>query len=82
MMIVFFHAARLALVVFDPLFSSRPLAEAYRKAPGRLILDHHCYTFSSVVFYTGVNPRLLNGKFNNLEYGAASPDAPPAFLSS
>jgi len=28
MMILFFHAARLALVVFDPYMSSRPLAEA------------------------------------------------------
>jgi 4-amino-4-deoxy-L-arabinose transferase-like glycosyltransferase len=82
MMVLFFHAARLALVVFDPFLSSRPLAEAYRKAPpGKLILDHHYYTFSSVVFYTGVDPLLLNGKFNNLEYGAAAPDAPPVFLS-
>lgn len=82
MMILFFHAARLALVVFDPFLSSRPLAEAYRKAPpGKLILDHHYYTFSSVVFYTGVDPLLLNGKFNNLEYGAAATDAPPVFLT-
>jgi 4-amino-4-deoxy-L-arabinose transferase-like glycosyltransferase len=82
MMILFFHAARFALVVFDPFLSSRPLAEAYRAAPaGQLILDHHYYTFSSVVFYTGVDPLLLNGKFNNLEYGAAAPDAPPVFLN-
>jgi hypothetical protein len=74
--------AILALVVFDPFLSSRPLAEASRKAPpGQLILDHHRYTFSSVVFYTGVNPLLLNGQFNNLEYGAAAPDAPPVFLN-
>jgi len=80
MMILFFHAARLALVAFDPFLSSRPLAEAYRKAPpGTLILDHHYYTFSSVVFYTGVNPLLLNGKFHNLEYGAAAPGAPAVF---
>ena len=82
MMILFFHAARFALLVFDPFLSSRPLAEAYRAAPaGQLILDHHYYTFSSVVFYTGVDPLLLNGKFNNLEYGAAAPDAPPVFLN-
>jgi len=82
MMILFFHAARLALVVFDPFLSSRPLAKAYGEAPpGKLILDHHYYTFSSVVFYTGVDPLLLNGKFNNLEYGAAAPDAPPVFLT-
>jgi 4-amino-4-deoxy-L-arabinose transferase-like glycosyltransferase len=82
MMILFFHAARLALVVFDPFLSSRPLATAYLKsAPGKLIIDHHYYTFSSVIFYSGVDPLLLNGKFNNLEYGAAAPDVPPVFLN-
>jgi 4-amino-4-deoxy-L-arabinose transferase-like glycosyltransferase len=82
MMIFFFHAARLALVVFDPFLSSRPISEAYRKAPpGKLILDHHYYTLSSVVFYTDIEPLLLNGKFQNLEYGAAAPGAPPVFLT-
>jgi 4-amino-4-deoxy-L-arabinose transferase-like glycosyltransferase len=82
MMLLFFHAARLALIVFDPFLSSRPLAEAYmRAAPGKLILDRHYYTYSSVPFYSGVHPLLLNGKFQNLEYGAAAPDAPEVFLS-
>jgi hypothetical protein len=82
MMVTFFHAARLALVVFDPYLSSRPLANAYLAAPpGKLIIDHHYYTFSSVIFYTGQDPLLLNGKFNNLEYGAAAPGAPSVFLS-
>ena len=82
MMATFFHAARLALVVFDPYLSSRPLANAYLAAPpGKLIIDHHYYTFSSVIFYTGQDPLLLNGKFNNLEYGAAAPGAPAVFLS-
>ena len=81
-MILFFHAARLALVVFDPYLSSRPLAEAFRSAPpGKLIVDHHYYYFSSVIFYTGQDPLLLNGKFNNLEYGAAAPGAPAVFLN-
>ncbi len=82
MMVVFFHAARLALVVFDPYLSSRPLANAYLSAPpGKLIVDHHYYTFSSVIFYTDQDPLLLNGKFNNLEYGGAAPGAPPVFLN-
>lgn len=82
MMVLFFHAARLALVVFDPYLSSRPLAEALRSAPpGKLIVDRHYYYFSSVIFYTGQDPLLLNGKFNNLEYGAAAPGAPAVFLS-
>ena len=81
MMILFFHAARLALITFDPFLSSRPLADAYMKSPpGGLILDRHYYTFSSVVFYSGVEPLLLNGRRMNLEYGAAAPDAPHVFL--
>jgi 4-amino-4-deoxy-L-arabinose transferase-like glycosyltransferase len=82
MMVLFFYAARLALVVFDPYLSSRPLANAYLAAPpGKLIVDHHYYNFSSVIFYTAQDPLLLNGKFNNLEYGAAAPGAPQVFLS-
>jgi 4-amino-4-deoxy-L-arabinose transferase-like glycosyltransferase len=81
MMILFFQAARLALVAFDPFLSSRPLAVDYLKSPpGGLILDHHYYTFSSVVFYTDVEPLLLNGKRMNLEYGAAAPGAPNVFV--
>jgi 4-amino-4-deoxy-L-arabinose transferase-like glycosyltransferase len=82
MMVVFFHAAQLALAVFDPFLSSRPIADKLRSMPtGQLILDHHYYTYSSVVFYTGLSPLLLNGKCNNLEYGAAAPGAPDVFLS-
>jgi 4-amino-4-deoxy-L-arabinose transferase-like glycosyltransferase len=82
MMVLFLHAARLALVVFDPFLSSRPIADKLRELPpGKLILDHHYYTYSSVVFYTGLNPLLLNGKFNNLEYGAAAPGVPDVFLT-
>jgi 4-amino-4-deoxy-L-arabinose transferase-like glycosyltransferase len=77
MMILFFHAARLALVVFDPYLSSRPLAEALLQAPpGKLIVDDQYYTFSSVFFYTNRRALLLNGRVNNLDYGSYAPDAP------
>jgi 4-amino-4-deoxy-L-arabinose transferase-like glycosyltransferase len=77
MMILFFHAARLAMIVFDPYMSSKPLAEALLAAPpGKLILDDQYYTFSSVVFYTNRKVLLLNGRVNNLEYGSYAPDAP------
>ncbi len=81
MMVLFFHAARLALVVFDPYLASRPLAEALNRAPhGRLILDDQYYTFSSIVFYAeayhGERLLLLNGRVNNLQYGSYAPDAP------
>jgi hypothetical protein len=75
--VLFFHAARLALVVFDPYLSSRPLAEALNRAPeGKLIVDDQYYTFSSVFFYTNRRAYLLNGRVNNLDYGSYAPDAP------
>ena len=81
MMIVFFHAARLAMVTFDPFLSSRPLVRALEGWPdGRLIVDRHYYYFSSVFFYTGRNALLLNGKFFNLEYGGNAPGTPPVFI--
>ncbi len=77
MMALFFHAARLALVVFDPYLSSRPLAEALNAAPpGKLIVDDQYYTFSSVFFYSDRRALLLNGRVNNLEYGSYAPNAP------
>jgi len=81
MMILFFHAARLAMAAFDPYLSSRPLAEAILKSPeGTLIVDHHYYTFSSIFFYTNRTALLRNGRFNNLEYGAYAPGAPDVFI--
>jgi 4-amino-4-deoxy-L-arabinose transferase-like glycosyltransferase len=82
MMVIFFHAARLAMVAFDPYLSSRPLAEALLRSPeGKLIVDHHYYTFSSVFFYTNSTALLVNGRFHNLEYGAYAPGAPPVFIT-
>ncbi len=81
MMVLFFQAARMALVVFDPFMSSRPIANALIAAPpGKLVIDHHYYTFSSVFFYTNRSAYLLNGRFNNLVYGSYAPDAPDVFL--
>ena len=81
MMMLFFHAARLALVGFDPYLGSRALAEALAKAPaGTLIVDDQYYTFSSVFFYANRTALLLNGRQMNLEYGSYAPGAPPVFL--
>jgi hypothetical protein len=81
MMILFLHAARLAMAVFDPYLSSRPLAEAILKSPeGTLIVDHHYYTFSSIFFYTNRTALLRNGRFFNLEYGAYAPGVPDVFI--
>jgi 4-amino-4-deoxy-L-arabinose transferase-like glycosyltransferase len=77
MMVLFLHAARLALTVFDPYLSSRPIAEALlRQPPGQLIAGDQYYTFSSIFFYTNRKGLLLNGRVNNLEYGSYAPGAP------
>jgi 4-amino-4-deoxy-L-arabinose transferase-like glycosyltransferase len=82
MMVLFIHAARLAMVVFDPYLSSRPLAEALSGAPaGQLIEDNAYYTFSSVFFYANRTALLLNGRQTNLEYGSNAPNSPPAFIN-
>ena len=77
MMLLFFHAARVALVAWDPYMSSRPLAEALlRSTPGDLIVDDQYYSFSSVFFYANRRALLLNGRVNNLVYGSYAPNAP------
>ncbi|MGH9782796.1 MAG: glycosyltransferase family 39 protein, partial [Terriglobia bacterium] len=81
MMVLFVHAARLAMVEFDPYLSSRPLAEALRASPpGGMIVDDQYYTFSSVFFYADREGLLLNGRINNLEYGSYAPGAPDVFI--
>jgi hypothetical protein len=83
MMIVFFSAARLAMVAFDPFLSSRPLAEAILRSPdGKLISAKPYYQFSSVLFYTNRDALILNGRYNNLEYGSYAPGAPNAFIDN
>lgn len=81
MMVVFFHAARVAMVAFDPYLGSKPLAEALTKAPpGRLIEANAYYAFSSVFFYTNQRALLWNGRVGNLEYGSYAPGAPDVFI--
>lgn len=81
MMVVFFHAARLAMVVFDPFLGSRPLAQAILKSPPGTLINHGgYYSFSSVTFYTDHDALILNGHYNNLEYGSYAPGAPDVFI--
>lgn len=81
MMVLFFHAARLAMVVFDPYLSSRPLAVALMQSPpGQLIAEGHFYEFSSVFFYTNRTGLLLTDRRVNLEYGSFAPGAPHVFV--
>jgi hypothetical protein len=81
MMVIFFHAARVAMVTFDPYLGSKPLADALMAAPpGELIEANAYYSFSSAFFYTNRRALLLNGRINNLEYGSYAPNAPKVFI--
>ena len=81
MMVIFFQAARLAMVAFDPYMSSRPLAKSLLQSPaGKLIFDGQYYGVSCVVFYTNRDVLLLNGRRNNLEYGSYAAGAPDVFI--
>jgi hypothetical protein len=83
MMVVFFHAARMAMVTFDPYLSSRPLINALERSPqGGLIVDHHYFWFSSVFFYTDRTALLLNGRFMGLVYGSYAPTAASVFIDN
>jgi 4-amino-4-deoxy-L-arabinose transferase-like glycosyltransferase len=82
MMVLFFQAARLAMVAFDPFLSSRPLAQAILNSPsGAIIVDSQYYIYSSIAYYTGRPELLLNGRWNNLEYGSYAPGAPNVFIN-
>lgn len=82
-MVIFFQAARVALVRFDAYLGSYPLAEALKQSPpGELIEADAYYAFSSVFFYTNRHALLWNGRFNNLEYGSNAPNAPKVFISN
>ena len=81
MMLIFFHAARLAMITFNPYLGSKPLADALMNAPpGKLIQAGAYYGFSSVFFYAQRPALLWNGRAENLEYGSYAPGAPAVFI--
>lgn len=80
-MVIFFQAARTALVRFDPYLGSYPLAQRLSASPpGQLIEADSYYSFSSVFFYSDRTALLWNGRNNNLEYGSYAPGAPNVFI--
>ncbi|HKT23636.1 MAG TPA: glycosyltransferase family 39 protein [Terriglobales bacterium] len=80
-MVVFFQAARVALIRFDGYLGSYPLAQALEKSPpGQLIEGDAYYAFSSVFFYTNRGALLWNGHRDNLEYGSYAPGSARVFI--
>jgi 4-amino-4-deoxy-L-arabinose transferase-like glycosyltransferase len=83
MMVLFLNAARQAMSVFDPYLSSQTLAEALNDSPpGTVILGDQYYVFSSIFYYADLEKAyLLNGRYQNLEYGSYAPGAPNVFAA-
>jgi hypothetical protein len=80
-MIIFSQAARIALIRFDPYLGSYALAERLQQSPpGELIEANSYYAFSSVFFYANRAALLLNGRYNNLEYGSYAPGVTSVFI--
>ena len=85
MMVLFYQAARLALIAFDPYLGSYNLAQALNRSHpngGPLIVDDPYYEMSTIFFYTNRTGLMLNGRVNNLEYGSYAPDAPNVFIDN
>jgi hypothetical protein len=83
-MALFFFAANIALGVFGPYLSSRPLLIKVLPqitSADTLALYGEFDAMSSVAFYTDHQLLLWNGRYNNLAPGSYYPDAPHVFLS-
>jgi 4-amino-4-deoxy-L-arabinose transferase-like glycosyltransferase len=82
-MAVFLVAAHIALVRFQPLLSSRSMADVINsiKQPGdRLLVYGDLSNASSVLFYTDMQALLVNGRISSMIWGSFYPDAPHIFL--
>ncbi|MBW4575819.1 MAG: glycosyltransferase family 39 protein [Aphanothece sp. CMT-3BRIN-NPC111] len=82
---LFFVCANSAYVRFEPVLSSRALADAIvqRWEPGaKIVINGNHEIGSSIGFYTNQQLLLLNGRKFNLEFGSRYPDAPPVFINN
>ena len=80
---VFLIAAHIAFVRFEPMLSSRALADTinHLASPGdQLVLYGDQADGSSVIFYTHRQALLVNGKSSSMIWGSSYPDAPHIFL--
>jgi 4-amino-4-deoxy-L-arabinose transferase-like glycosyltransferase len=83
-MAVFFFAANIALGVFGPYLSSKPLSAKVlpQVTPAdTLALYGEFDAMSGVAFYGNRQLLLWNGRYNNLAAGSNYPDAPHIFLT-
>jgi 4-amino-4-deoxy-L-arabinose transferase-like glycosyltransferase len=90
-MIITLLAAHEGLVRFYPILGSKGLALAINQAQQTpappspphsedlIIIDGELTSGSTLIFYTGQQVHLLNGRVNGLWYGSFWPDSPPIF---
>jgi 4-amino-4-deoxy-L-arabinose transferase-like glycosyltransferase len=78
-----FLCANRALMQFEPVLSSRPLADAIlrRWEPGaKVIINGEYESGSALGFYTDQPILLLHGRVTGMAFGSTYPDVPPVFL--
>jgi hypothetical protein len=83
-MAVFFFAANIALGVFSPYLSSKPLVDKVLpqiRTDDPIVIYGEFDASSSVAFYTHRKLLIWNGRYNNLLPGSNYPDAPHIFLT-
>jgi hypothetical protein len=82
-MTIFFVAAHIALIRFDPYLSSRVLVsriEEQVKPQDRVLIYGDQAYGSSLVFYLRHPVELVNGRTTSMWFGSTYPDAPHIFL--
>lgn len=76
-LVLFFQAARLALVVFNPYLSSQAIAEKLNQLPKGLVIICGKYNpLSSLFFYSHDGAMQNESDLDILEYGSLAPGAP------
>ena len=83
-MMVFFIAAHIALLRFDPFLSSHVIAMRLQQQvqPQDRVLIYGDQSFgSSLVFYLHHPVELVNGRSSSMWFGSTFPDAPHIFLN-
>ena len=83
---VFLIAAHIALVRFEPMLSSHAMADTInhispRGTDATLILYGNVGDGSSLLFYTGRQALVVNGRVTSVLWGSNYPDAPPVLIS-
>ena len=82
---VFLIAAHIALVRFEPMLSSRAMADTInhitKGGDATLILYGDVADGSSIVFYTHRQALLVNGRVSSVLWGSNYPDAPHVLIS-